>query len=251
MKNPYLLPNSFVLKNKLNITDQEELDKAESAISKAKLHTVKEVKGNFDYQHLMALHKHILGDIYEWAGQPRLMDIEKAEPVLSGMSVQYGHYKQVPNEAEAAINRLKGVNWSNLDTYEKKAEAFSEHLAALWQVHPFREGNTRTVTEFCVQYAATQDIFIDQKLFAQNASFTRNALVMASIGQYSDFSHLNRIVKDAMERGDKARATVKEKDEQTKSPANAMFSLKGLKEIDTKIKAQQHQTKERNKDQSR
>lgn len=52
MKDPYLLPNSFVLKNKLNITEQDELDKAESAISKAKLHTVKEVKGDFDYNHL-------------------------------------------------------------------------------------------------------------------------------------------------------------------------------------------------------
>ncbi|GAB0171776.1 Fic family protein [Lysinibacillus sp. CTST325] len=235
----------------MNITDQEELDQAESAISKFRLATVNEVKGDFDYKHLMDIHKHILGDIYEWAGQPRLMDIEKAEPVLSGMSVQYSQNKKIPAEAKAAINELKKVNWSNLDTYEQKAEAFSKNMAALWQVHPFREGNTRTVTEFCVQYAATQNIFLDKKLFAQNASFTRNALVMASIGEYSDFSHLNRIVKDAMESGDKARVSVKEKNEQTKSSSKDIFSLKGLKGIDAKIKEQDYQAKEKKRDQSR
>ncbi|MED3804449.1 Fic family protein [Lysinibacillus xylanilyticus] len=251
MNDPYLIPNSFVLKNKLNITNQEKLDIAESAISKAKLHSILDVKGNFDYKHLMDLHKHILGDIYEWAGQPRVMDIEKAEPVLSGMSVQYSNHKQIPTEAVAAINKLKNVNWSNLDTYEQKAEAFSKNMATLWQVHPFREGNTRTITEFCVQYAATQSIFLNQNLFAENASFTRNALVMASIGEYSDFSHLNRIVKDAMESGDKARVSVKEKAEQIKSTSKDIFSLKGVKEIDAKNKAQQDQTKEKKRDHSR
>ncbi|GAB0171959.1 Fic family protein [Lysinibacillus sp. CTST325] len=240
-----------MLKNKLNITDQEELDKAESAISLVRLANVNEVKGDFDYKHLMDIHKHILGDVYEWAGQPRLMDIEKAEPVLSGMSVQYRQNKKIPAEAKAAINELKKVNWSNLDTYEQKAEAFSKNMATLWQVHPFREGNTRTVTEFCVQYAATQNIFLDKKLFAQNASFTRNALVMASIGEYSDFSHLNRIVKDAMESGDKVRISIKEKTEQIKSSSKDIFSLKSVKEIETKIKAEQDQAKEKKRDHSR
>lgn len=248
MNDPYLIPNSSVLKNKLNITNQEELDQAESAISKFRLATINEVKGDYDYKHLMDIHKHILGDIYEWAGQPRLMDIEKAEPVLSGMSVQYSQNKKIPAEAKAAINQLKKVNWSNLDTYEQKAEAFSKTMAALWQVHPFREGNTRTVTEFCVQYAATQNIFIDKKLFAQNASFTRNALVMASIGQYSDFSYLNRIVKDAMENGDKTRVSLQEKNNPTKSTSKDIFSLKGVKEVDAKIKAQKQQTKENKRD---
>lgn len=199
----------------------------------------------------MALHKHILGDIYEWAGQPRLMDIEKSEPVLSGVSVKYGRYKQIPTEIEASINQLKNVDWSNLDTYEQKAEAFSKNFAKLWQVHPFREGNTRTVTEFCVQYAATQELFIDRKLLAQNASYTRNALVMASIGQYSDFSYLNRIVKEAIESGERTRVSLKEKDEQEKSTSKDIFSLKGLKDIDAEIKEQKHPTKEKNKEQSR
>ncbi|MGN7115331.1 hypothetical protein [Lysinibacillus odysseyi] len=38
-----------------------------------------------------------------------------------------------------------------------------------------------------------------------------------------------------MEIGGKARASLKEKDEQTKSPVDAMFSLKGLKEVEAAI----------------
>lgn len=245
---PYLIPNTDVLKNKLGITEKEELDRAEAFISQTKLFDADEkVKGNFDYKHLMNLHQYILGDVYDWAGQPRLMDIEKAERVLSGLSVKYSTYKNIPNEIESAINEFKKVKWSDLNTYEQKAEVFSKNMARLWQVHPFREGNTRTVTEFCVQYAATQNIFIDKQLFAQNAKFTRDALVMASIGEYSDFSHLNRLVKDAIEKGDKQRINSIEIDEQTKSTLNNMFSLKGVKNIDIENKEKQHHPKKEKK----
>jgi len=47
MNDPYLIPNSFVWKNKLNITNQEKLDLAESAISKAILHSILDEVGIF------------------------------------------------------------------------------------------------------------------------------------------------------------------------------------------------------------
>lgn len=47
MNDPYLIPNSFVLKNKLNITNQEKLDLAKSAISKAILHSILDKVGIF------------------------------------------------------------------------------------------------------------------------------------------------------------------------------------------------------------
>ncbi|WP_222704674.1 hypothetical protein [Massilibacterium senegalense] len=108
--NPYTIPNTNVLKNKLGITDHKELDEAESEsiITASKLIDVESVKGDFDYQHLMDIHKYIFCNLYEWAGEARTINIEKGEKVLAGMSVSYGHHSNIPKEASKAM--LKRCN---------------------------------------------------------------------------------------------------------------------------------------------
>lgn len=243
MIDPYIIPNTNVLKNKLGITDHKELDEAESIITASKLIDVESVKGNFDYQHLMDIHKHIFGDLYEWAGEARTINIEKGEKVLSGMSVSYGHHSYISKEASKAIDDMKNIKWNELKSYDDKAQTFSEIFAKLWKVHPFREGNTRTVTEFCVQYAATQNIFLDKELFSKNPIFFRNALVLTSIGDYSERSHLENIIKDSMQKGEQLqeKKTIQE---------NGIFSLNGLKKINSTIKTNE-ETKEVNRNRSR
>ena len=48
---------------------------------------------------------------------------------------------------EAALKELNQVNWEVLDISET-AELFSKLIARVWQIHPFREGNTRTIITF-------------------------------------------------------------------------------------------------------
>ena len=57
----YCYPNSSVLENKLNITDEKELYEAEREITTSKIYILQEyfVKGNFDLRHLQAIHKFI------------------------------------------------------------------------------------------------------------------------------------------------------------------------------------------------
>ena len=49
--------------------------------------------------------------------------------------------------------------------------------AAIWQTHPFREGNTRSVIAFSVLLAAKLGVELDYELFAKHATYVRNALV--------------------------------------------------------------------------
>ncbi|MCL2126235.1 MAG: Fic family protein, partial [Oscillospiraceae bacterium] len=69
--------------------------------------------------------------------------------------------------------------------------------AKIWQTHPFREGNTRTVISFTVLLAAHLQINIDYSLFEKHAAYVRNALVWASQGMYSKPEYLERIFLDA------------------------------------------------------
>ena len=73
MRDIYLYENNNVLKNKLNITDAQLLENAESDYVSLRLKelAMNPLKGKYDYQHFLKFHAYIFQDIYEWAGQQR------------------------------------------------------------------------------------------------------------------------------------------------------------------------------------
>ncbi len=158
---PYFYLGTNVLKNKLGLRDADALRTLEDDTSGLRIRelAVTPIQGKFDFDHLKAIHKHIFQDVYEWAGQPRTIDMGKAESVLSGLSVAYPspHDPFPPdnlfNRADYAFeqlakdNHLKGLD---ADTFAKQ---LAEHGTEIWHVHPFREGNTRATTAFVRQLA--------------------------------------------------------------------------------------------------
>ena len=72
----------------------------------------------------------------------------------------------------------------------------------MWQIHPFREGNTRTIIVFMTQYAIVNGFYIDRALFKSKSKYLREALVMASLGQYSDISYLVDIFSNSIRNKD-------------------------------------------------
>lgn len=73
---PYVYPGTTVLRNKFGIDNAAELDRAE------RLFTTKRGKrgvprGDFDLAHLKAIHRHLFQDVYDWAGEIRMVEISK------------------------------------------------------------------------------------------------------------------------------------------------------------------------------
>ena len=57
----------------------------------------------------------------------------------------------------------------------------ADFVANIWQIHPFREGNTRTTAVFTIKYLRSIGFQnIDNTLFEQHSWFFRNALVRAN-----------------------------------------------------------------------
>ena len=75
----YCYPNSFVLKNKLELHDANALAEAERRITSLNILEIKDnpVPGKFDLKHLREIHKAIFHEIFTWAGQLRTVDISK------------------------------------------------------------------------------------------------------------------------------------------------------------------------------
>ena len=202
MKDIYLYEDVSVLKNLLNIKDEKLLETAESDITYIKLLDIDNYFGNdqFDYIRLKKIHKIIFEDIYKWAGQERVINIVKGERVLGGDTVRYSDVNDIEEAVNATIFKLNSIQWSSLGIQET-AEEFSKQIAKLWQIHPFREGNTRTIITFATQFSEIKGFKMNKNLLRDNSGYVRDALVKASDGQYSEYHYLIGIFKDAIENG--------------------------------------------------
>ncbi len=209
MPDPYLYEGTDVLKNLLNIKDKKLLEEAEAGYVTYRLKEIalNPLPGNYDYYHLLDMHKYIFQDMYEWAGQQRKQNIYKEEHVLGGLSIDYSDIFDIQKDSERALSEMRKKNWDKYDVHEAALE-FSESLARIWKVHPFREGNTRTTITFCCQYADEVGLNPDRELFENNAQYVRTALVAYNavfddLGDKSKPEYLVRIVEDAISRGRK------------------------------------------------
>ncbi len=58
-----------------------------------------------------------------------------------------------------------------LFTKEEKAKSAMRFISNLWQIHPFREGNTRTIAVFAIEYFRSLDFDINSTVFEKHSNF--------------------------------------------------------------------------------
>lgn len=198
MNDPYLYPNSNILKNKLDIHDDDKLDQAESTVVVLNIeYLVKnpiEITSVFD---IKKIHKQLFSDLYEWAGENRLINMYKREPILGGLSVSYSDYRYIDEDLRHLDIEFKSINWNEITTNEKLF-TMGEMISRLWRIHCFREGNTRSVTMFLYLLMKQYHVKVSTEYLGQRAAYFRNALVEASLDEYSDFKPLREILSDSV-----------------------------------------------------
>lgn len=205
MRDIYLYDDVPVLKNKLNIKDKGKLDIAETDITTARMLDIDDKlichKGEFSLDYLKKIHSHIFSDIYEWAGETRKINIEKSERLLNGLSVQYSDYNYIEKDFNEVMFKVNSVNWKDFKCFDNLVSKFSECISALWKVHAFREGNTRSTMKFVSHFARANEIPFKDEVLKVFSGFARDALVMASLGIYANFKYLNNIIGEAIIQG--------------------------------------------------
>ncbi len=197
MRDPYLYDDVNVLRNFANIKDSELLRKAEAditGISMAAIYNLKYEK--FNTETLKDIHKNIFGQIFDWAGEFRSIQMVKYEDILGGDTVRYAYPNDIKKQLTESMKEVAKLkkNESDKDTVFKLVRI----IASIWQTHPFREGNTRTVIVFAVLLAQSLGFTVNHELFKTNSAYVRNALVWASQGIYSKYEYLERIFFDAI-----------------------------------------------------
>ncbi len=167
MKDPYINEKG-VLINKLNIDDYDELRKAEADIGFLKLIDIDKIDSTyFDEELLKSIHRHIFGDIFDWAGEYRTVPLFKEEVVLPRYSIPYANPQDIEQELHKKLEELNRMSWDGM-SQEEIASTFVRKMALLWRVHPFRDGNTRTMLCFSYLYAKSHGFPLDIETFVDN-----------------------------------------------------------------------------------
>lgn len=198
MHDPYLYDDVPVLRNQLEIHDEKTLDLIEAEQSRQNMMLLYE-KGFHDFspEGLCEIHRILFGDLYDWAGEYRIINIEKREKLLAGRSVWYSNDEDIPDDLFRAFEAIREEPWENM-LREEFVQTLTRRFPTIWQVHPFREGNTRTVVMMMTFFVEHYGFYMDQELLAASAGYVRDSFVMASLDQFSEYEHLERILLDAV-----------------------------------------------------
>jgi len=187
-RDPYLIPGTDVLENKLGIRDAKEFERAERLLTADRLVelTREPVSGRFDLAHLQRIHRAIFQDIYDWAGDLREINISKG-------AMRFALTSQLESSAVEIFGRLARDNHLRALSQRDFALAAAEHLGDVNALHPFREGNGRAQREFFRQLAWQAGFQLDW------SRITAKEMVHASIASMiGDAKELGRIFRRAI-----------------------------------------------------
>lgn len=198
MKDPYVYEKTNILINKLGIKDKKELEDAESEYAIFNIGEL--IEKGFDIKSIFdcyKIHSYIFGDIYEWAGKPRTIDIYKGESILDGKSIDYVFASYIEQAMTELDKEFKEINWQNLKPKEK-IEKICYFVSEFWHIHPFREGNTRTTALMLYFLIKEAGLHVNIDYLTKNGKYFRNALVLSCLYSSSKPEYLLGIVEDSV-----------------------------------------------------
>jgi cell filamentation protein len=136
----YCYPGTTVLKNKLDLTDADELADFEAEVSDARADE-EAPEGDLDYAHFKAIHRHLFQDVYDWAGEARTVRISKDNSMFC-------YPENIESDATKLFAKLKADKFLQRLSSKDFARQTAHFLAELNAIHAFREGNGRAQLSF-------------------------------------------------------------------------------------------------------
>ncbi len=141
---------------------------------------------------LLHIHKELFQDIFDSSipvGEYRTVNITKNELVLKGDTVIYSDFPLIAATLDYDFQQERDFSYTGLNKQAIVAHIQS-FISGIWQIHPFREGNTRTITVFLIKYLRSLGFEIDNEPFQKHAKYFRDALVLDNaklVNKRSDF----------------------------------------------------------------
>ena len=178
--------------------DLEEADVVSAHIAKL----LGEQSFAFSVVGITSIHRRLFEGVFKFAGRIRDYDITKKEWVLKGDTVIYVNSEDIRRALEYDLEQERNFVYAGL-AHGQMVEHIAKFVSGLWQIHPFGEGNTRTVAVFTIKYLRSIGFYVENDLFANHSWYFRNALVRANYrnavkGVEPDMKYLVRFFRNLL-----------------------------------------------------
>jgi cell filamentation protein len=143
---PYLDPDTGILRNLVGASSEQELSAAVADLPAARQLQLlaHPPKPSRDLDEVRAIHRALFQDVYDWAGQVRVVDLrtmtEGAEPFLPVRSIE-----RASMFFAAELRRDTMLRGLSRDQF---VQTLPYHYTNLNSIHPFRAGNGRAQRVF-------------------------------------------------------------------------------------------------------
>jgi len=183
-----------ILKNKLGITDLKSLGDTETLLLKDTyvyfFSLLQKGKLSFNVKLIFEIHKYFLGILYIWAGKIRTVEISKDGILFCASS-----------QIEKEFKKFDKVLKDNMPVFQDDRKIISEKLSVIHcefnAIHPFREGNGRTIRLFLDLLAVNSGY----GLIDYSKTFKRNYIEACVAGMQKDYAKMQKILFKGITRG--------------------------------------------------
>lgn len=183
------LIKSYYQSKSKRVAEDDEMEEADR-VSANIVKVLSQPTFAFNANGYISVHRRIFEGVFKHAGQLRTYDITKKEWVLRGNTVNYLNWEDLRRALEYDISQEVAFDHTQL-SIEDFVLHICQFVSNLWQIHAFREGNTRATAVFTIQYLRSLGFSVDNDLFARHSWYFRNALVRANYSNYQQ-----KIVRD-------------------------------------------------------
>lgn len=186
----YTYKGTDILKNKLDIKNEKILKEYETRIVAFKIATISTLTINMDYtpERLKFIHKYLFEDIFYFAGEYRQENITKGNFRFSEYVYIEDNIKQIFEKID--IDKMRRMS------FEEFIKILSYIMTELNVLHPFREGNGRTIRELIREICFDLGYVIDW--YEINHDDILKASVKAIFDETEQIKMLRRSVKKIM-----------------------------------------------------
>jgi len=188
--------NEQVLKNRLGITSPQTMDDIEA---RALEQSVFELIGNYDERHrftaadICKIHKNWLGEVYNWAGTYRQVNISKGDFPFAAAAL-------VPSlMAKFEKSVLARYTPCNFKDRAEVVHALAETHVELVLIHPFREGNGRVARILSILMALQAGLpLLDFSVIAEDKK--QDYFVAVQAGLEKNYTPMEKLFAEIIER---------------------------------------------------
>lgn len=149
-KDPYINKSTGVLRNLIDIRTESNLEEAEAGITAVEIAALTSQDPpyfeDFNLELLKSVHKQLFGVIYDWAGELRTVEMSKG-------STSFARAEHLKTSLDDLFQKISDDDYLMTTDFDEFIGMLAHYYGELIVIHPFREGNGRTVRTFLAMLA--------------------------------------------------------------------------------------------------